>query len=47
MHRRAWDPPRKIDYLVEELGEAVSVMRSINRALDPDNLLNPGKIVRI
>jgi D-lactate dehydrogenase (cytochrome) len=36
----------KIDYLVEELGEAVSVMLSIKRALDPGNLLNPGKIVR-
>jgi D-lactate dehydrogenase (cytochrome) len=47
MHQRAWDPPRKIDYLVEELGEAVSVMLSIKRALDPGNLLNPGKLVRI
>jgi FAD/FMN-containing dehydrogenase len=37
----------KIDYLVEGLGEAVSVMRSIKRVLNPDNLLNPGKVVRI
>jgi len=37
----------KIDYLVEELGAAVSVMRSIKRALDPDDLLNPGKIIRV
>jgi len=37
----------KIDYLVEELGDAVAVMRSIKRALDPDDLLNPGKIIRI
>ena len=37
----------KIDYLVEELGEAVNVMRTIKRALDPDNILNPGKIVRV
>jgi D-lactate dehydrogenase (cytochrome) len=37
----------KIDYLAEGLGEAVPVMRSIKRVLDPDNLLNPGKVVRI
>jgi D-lactate dehydrogenase (cytochrome) len=30
--------------LVEELGEAVDVMRTIKRALDPKNLFNPGKI---
>jgi D-lactate dehydrogenase (cytochrome) len=34
----------KIDYLTDELGEAVDVMRSIKRALDPDGLMNPGKI---
>jgi len=34
----------KQDYLVAELGEAVDVMRMIKRALDPGNLLNPGKI---
>jgi D-lactate dehydrogenase (cytochrome) len=37
----------KMDFLVEEHGEAVSVMRSIKQALDPANILNPGKIVRI
>jgi D-lactate dehydrogenase (cytochrome) len=37
----------KIDFLVAEHGEAVAVMRTIKRALDPDNILNPGKIVRI
>ena len=36
----------KIDFLVAEHGEAVSVMRDIKRSLDPDNLMNPGKIVR-
>jgi D-lactate dehydrogenase (cytochrome) len=36
----------KMDFLVSEHGEAVSVMRSIKQALDPDNILNPGKIVR-
>jgi len=37
----------KIDFLVAEHGEAVSVMRSIKQALDPDDILNPGKIIRI
>ena len=34
----------KQDWLVEELGDAVDVMRSIKQALDPKNILNPGKI---
>jgi D-lactate dehydrogenase (cytochrome) len=37
----------KIDFLDAEHGEAVEVMRSIKRALDPDDILNPGKIVRV
>jgi D-lactate dehydrogenase (cytochrome) len=37
----------KIDYLDDEHGEAVSVMRTLKKALDPDNIMNPGKIVRI
>jgi D-lactate dehydrogenase (cytochrome) len=37
----------KIDFLEQELGEAVDVMRAIKRALDPQNLMNPGKIVRL
>ena len=36
----------KLDFLVAEHGEAVSVMRAIKQALDPDNLMNPGKILR-
>nr|WP_315765215.1 FAD-linked oxidase C-terminal domain-containing protein [Sphingomonas sp. Y38-1Y] len=34
----------KQDWLVAELGDAVDVMRTLKRALDPDNLFNPGKI---
>ena len=34
----------KQEWLVAELGDAVDEMRTIKRALDPDNLLNPGKI---
>ncbi|MGH8704858.1 MAG: FAD-linked oxidase C-terminal domain-containing protein [Burkholderiales bacterium] len=32
-------------YLIEELGEAVDLMRDLKRAFDPENLLNPGKVV--
>jgi D-lactate dehydrogenase (cytochrome) len=34
----------KIAFLERELGEAVDVMRSIKRALDPAGIMNPGKI---
>ena len=34
----------KQEWLVRELGEAVDVMRAIKKALDPQDLLNPGKI---
>jgi D-lactate dehydrogenase (cytochrome) len=38
----------KRDYLVEEAGEgAVAAMRAIKRALDPLNILNPGKVLRL
>ncbi|MDE2286769.1 MAG: FAD-binding protein [Burkholderiales bacterium] len=38
----------KMGFLVSEHGEdAIDVMRSIKTALDPKNLLNPGKIFRI
>ena len=36
----------KLDFLVAEHGEAVSVMRAIKQAIDPRNLMNPGKILR-
>jgi len=37
----------KMDFLATEHGEAISVMRSIKQALDPDDIMNPGKIVRL
>jgi D-lactate dehydrogenase (cytochrome) len=37
----------KMDFLVAEHGEAIGLMRTIKRALDPDNILNPGKIIRL
>jgi D-lactate dehydrogenase (cytochrome) len=35
----------KLDALVREHGEAVDLMRSVKRALDPHNIMNPGKTV--
>ncbi len=35
----------KIAFLEEEVGQAVDMMRTIKRALDPHNILNPGKII--
>jgi D-lactate dehydrogenase (cytochrome) len=35
----------KREFLVEEFGPAVDVMRAIKRVLDPTNLLNPGKVL--
>jgi D-lactate dehydrogenase (cytochrome) len=35
----------KMPYLAREHGEAVEVMRAIKQALDPQGLLNPGKIL--
>jgi D-lactate dehydrogenase (cytochrome) len=37
----------KIDSLVAEHGEAITVMRTIKQALDPDNIMNPGKMLVI
>ncbi|MCB1806189.1 MAG: FAD-binding oxidoreductase, partial [Candidatus Competibacteraceae bacterium] len=37
----------KIEFLNHELGEAVSVMRTVKQALDPDNIMNPGKVLRV
>ena len=35
----------KIRYLRAEHGEGLDVMRTIKRALDPDNRMNPGKVI--
>jgi D-lactate dehydrogenase (cytochrome) len=37
----------KLDFLEAEHGAAVEVMRAIKRTLDPQNLLNPGKVIRV
>jgi FAD/FMN-containing dehydrogenase len=37
----------KIDFLISEHGEAMSVMRVIKKAIDPDNIMNPVKILRV
>jgi D-lactate dehydrogenase (cytochrome) len=34
----------KMEYLPAEHGAALDVMKTIKRALDPDNLMNPGKM---
>jgi D-lactate dehydrogenase (cytochrome) len=35
----------KLKYLAAEHGEALDVMRSIKRAIDPHDLMNPGKLI--
>lgn len=35
----------KMKYLAMELGEATDYMRMIKKAIDPDNIMNPGKIL--
>jgi D-lactate dehydrogenase (cytochrome) len=37
----------KMKYLEAEHGEGLEVMRAIKRALDPENRMNPGKIIEI
>ncbi|KAF2069291.1 hypothetical protein CYY_009389 [Polysphondylium violaceum] len=38
----------KIKYLDQELGhEAVHLMKTIKKAIDPDNIMNPGKIITV
>ena len=35
----------KLKYVSAEHGEALDVMRSIKHAIDPHNLMNPGKLI--
>lgn len=35
----------KMKFMQQEHGDALAVMRTIKKALDPDNRMNPGKIV--
>ncbi len=37
----------KLDFLTAEHGDAVAVMRQLKLALDPHNIMNPGKVVRV
>jgi D-lactate dehydrogenase (cytochrome) len=37
----------KMDFLVQEHGDnAIATMRALKHALDPNNILNPGKVIR-
>jgi len=37
----------KLDFLEAEHGDALGAMRRLKRAFDPDNIMNPGKILRL
>ena len=38
----------KQKYLLNEFGESgIEALKAVKRALDPDNILNPGKVVTI
>ena len=37
----------KMKYLYDEHGPALDIMRTIKRAIDPDNIMNPGKIIEV
>jgi D-lactate dehydrogenase (cytochrome) len=37
----------KQGYMKEELGDAVDLMKDLKKAFDPENLLNPGKVVQL
>ena len=37
----------KKEYMVEEHGAAYGLMATLKRAIDPENIMNPGKVVDI
>ena len=37
----------KMQYMEAEHGPALEIMKTLKRALDPDNIMNPGKIVAV
>ena len=37
----------KREYLEKELGEGIQVMRQLKNALDPHNVMNPGKVLTV
>jgi len=37
----------KMDFLIAEHGEAVNVMHAIKQAIDPDNIMNPSKVLQL
>ena len=37
----------KMKYMMAEHGPALEIMKTLKRALDPDNIMNPGKIVAV
>jgi D-lactate dehydrogenase (cytochrome) len=45
--RRTWRRPRQDEVSRAEHGPALEVMRTIKRALDPDNRMNPGKMIAV
>ena len=37
----------KVDFMTAEHGDAISVMRAIKNVIDPDTIMNPGKVFRM